>query len=240
MSYERWQTRTWEELKAETQARVDRGAYPVFGISPEDARAALAMISSLDSDEWGAAWMTVGDRYLDRASAAGQGKAAQDALLAAWRLYTFGRWPVAKSPKKVASAAKARAAFEAYGRLVDPVIAPISIPFEDREIVALLQKPKNVIRPPVLISIGGSDLWKDTVAIQSRVFLPHGIAVLALDMPGTGDAPLPAAPGSERMFSAVIDHVAARVDLDSTRIVLRGQSWGSYWAARTGYAEVAR
>jgi hypothetical protein len=240
MSDQRWQTRTWEELKAETQARADRGAYPVFGINPDDARAALAMITSLDPDEWGAAWMTIGDRYLIRAREAGQGKAAQDALLAAWRLYTFGRWPVARSPNKVASAAKARAAFEAYGRAVDPVIEPISIPFEDREIVALLQKPKHVTRPPVLISIGGSDLWKDTVAIQSRAFLPHGIAVLALDMPGSGDAPLPAAPGSERIYSAAINHVLARSDLDGSRIVLRGQSWGSYWAARASYAEVAR
>src|SRR6266700_3274108 len=238
MSDARWRTRTWEELKAETQARADRGAYPVFGISPDDARAALAMISSFDPDEWGAAWMTIGDRHLDRA--AREDKASPHALLAAWRLYTFGRWPVARSPSKVLSAAKARVAFEAYGRLVDPVIEPICMPFEDREIVALLQKPKDVVRPPVLISIGGSDLWKDTVAIQSRAFLPHGIAVLALDMPGTGDAPLPAAPGSERIFSAAIDHVAARSDLDGSRIVLRGQSWGSYWAARTGYAEVAR
>ncbi len=240
MSDERWQTRTWEELKAETQARADRGAYPVFGISPDDARDALAMIRSLDPDEWGAAWMTIGDRHLDRAHEAGQGKTAQDALLAAWRLYTSGRWPVARSPNKVLSAAKARAAFEAYGRAVDPVIEPIRIPFEDREIVALVQKPKDVAKPPVLVSIGGSDLWKDTVAIQSRAFLAHGIAVLALDMPGTGDAPLPAAPGSERIFSAAINHVAARSDLDGARIVLRGQSWGSYWAARTGYAEVAR
>src|SRR5262249_61525220 len=100
--------------------------------------------------------------------------------------------------------------------------------------VALLQNPKNATKPPVLISIGGSDLWKDTVAIQSRAFLAHGIAVLALDMPGTGDAPLPAAPGSERMFSAAIDYVAARSGLDRTRIGLRRQSWGRYWAARTG------
>jgi pimeloyl-ACP methyl ester carboxylesterase len=242
MSEARWQTRSWEELKAETQARADRGAYPVFGISPDDARAALAMITSLDPDEWGAAWMSLGDRHLDRA--AREDKASPDALLAAWRLYTFGRWPVARSPNKVASAAKARAAFEAYGRVVDPAIEPIRIPFEGQkerqEIVALLQKPKAVARPPVLISIGGSDLWKDTVAIQSRAFLSHGIAVLALDMPGTGDAPLPAAPGSERIFSAAIDHVATRSDLDGSRIVLRGQSWGSYWAARTGYVEARR
>jgi hypothetical protein len=34
MTDDGWQTRTWEELKAETQARAERGAYPVFGIWP--------------------------------------------------------------------------------------------------------------------------------------------------------------------------------------------------------------
>jgi esterase FrsA len=238
-----WQTRTWEELKAETQARADRGAYPVFGIRPDDAREALAMIGSLDPEEWGGAWMAIGDRYAEAADAAerqGDRKAAQDALLAAWRLYTFGRWPVAKSPKKVESYAMAKAAFEAYGRLADPPIETVRIPFEGKEIVALLQVPADVSRPPVVISIGGSDLWKDTVAIQSRAFLKWGIAVFALDMPGTGDAPLPVAPGAERMYSAVIDHVQSRPDLDGGRIVVRGQSWGSHWAARTGYAEAKR
>ena len=59
MADEGWQTRTWEELKSETQARVERGAYPVFGIDPGDSRKALAMIGSLDPQEWGAAWMSV-------------------------------------------------------------------------------------------------------------------------------------------------------------------------------------
>jgi esterase FrsA len=243
MAQHTWQTRTWEELKAETQARVDRRAYPVFGIDPQDARDALAMIHSLDPEAWGAAWMTLGDRHVARAEQAGQRgdtKAAQAAWLAAWRLYTFGRWPVAKSPKKVECYAKAKSAFEAYGRIVDPRIETIRIPFEGKEIVGLLQVPKGISRPPVLISIGGSDLWKDTVAIQSRAFLAHGIAVIALDMPGTGDAPLPVLPGSERIYSAVIDHVRRRGDLDGARIIVRGQSWGSYWSARTGYAEAAR
>src|SRR4051794_29299330 len=97
-----WDERTWDELKAETLARAERGAYPVFGIKPEDAREALAMIGSLDPEEWGAAWMAVGDRYTWRADAAarrGDAQAVQEALLAAWRLYTFGRWPVARSPQ---------------------------------------------------------------------------------------------------------------------------------------------
>jgi esterase FrsA len=238
-----WQTRSWEELKAETQARADRGTYPVFGIASEDARAALGMITSLDPEEWGAAWMAVGDRYAQRGHAAERGGSIEGAkvdLLAAWRLYTLGRWPVASSPKKKECQAKARAAFEAYGALLTPNIETIRIPFEGNGIVGLLQAPPGVNRPPVVISIGGSDLWKDTVAIQSRAFLKWGIAVIALDKPGTGDAPLPVRPGAERFISALIDHVQGRADLDGARIIVRGQSWGSYWAARTGYAEAAR
>jgi esterase FrsA len=243
MAEDGWQTRTWEELKAETQARVERGAYPVFGIDPRDSREALAMISSLDPQEWGAAWMSVGDRHFERgqdAARASDNDAAARAFLAAWRLYTFGRWPVASSPNKLQCYERAKQAFAAYGQCVDPKIETLRIPFEGKEIVAFMQRPPGVSRPPVVISIGGSDLWKDTVTIQSRAFLPWGIAVIAVDKPGTGDAPLPVLPGSERIYSALIDHVHARADLDGERIIVRGQSWGSYWSARTGYAEAAR
>jgi esterase FrsA len=155
-----YQTRTWEELKAETLARAERGVYPLFAISSDDARAALAMIHDLDPEAWGAAWMAVGDRYAERAQAleASDTSGAAQAYLAAWRLYTFGRWPVMSSPKKVASYAKAQAAFAAYGRLVTPAIEPLSIPFEGRDIKLWLQKPAGADRPPVTINIGGSDL----------------------------------------------------------------------------------
>src|SRR5713226_1742896 len=60
-------TRTWEELKQETQRRVDKNLGPVGGLKSDDAREALANIHSLDRDEWAAAWSTIGDRYEKRA-----------------------------------------------------------------------------------------------------------------------------------------------------------------------------
>lgn len=238
----RYQTRTWDELKAETLARAERGAYPVFAIAPDDARDALDMIRDLDPEAWGRAWMAVGDRYFERAqnAAASDSAAAERDYLYAWRVYTLGRWPVMSAPGKRASYDKAQGAFAAYGRLVSPAIEALSIPFEGREIRAWLQKPAGVARPPVTINIGGSDLWKDSVAIQARGFLAHGIAAIAVDKPGTADAPVPVRPGSERMVSAIIDHLQAREDLDGTRIIVRGQSWGSYWSARAAYAESNR
>lgn len=124
--------------------------------------------------------------------------------------------------------------------MLDPKIEALRIPFEGKAIDAYLEKPPGTARPPVVIDIGGVDEWKDAAAMDGRAFLGHGIADVAVDMPGTGDAPLPGRPGSERTYSAVIDYLQTRADLDGTRIVVRGVSWGSYWAARVAYAEPKR
>src|SRR5258708_21249198 len=60
-------TRSWEELKEETQRRVDKNLGPVGGLKSEDAREALSNIHSLDRDEWASAWSAIGDRYEKRA-----------------------------------------------------------------------------------------------------------------------------------------------------------------------------
>src|SRR4029079_4993870 len=57
---------------------------------------------------------------------------------------------------------------------------------------------------------------------------------------GTCEAPEPCVPGAERMISAIIDHLVERPDIDGSRIIVRGQSWGSYWSARAAYAEKNR
>src|SRR5882672_2097036 len=95
--------RTLEELKAETQARADRNAYPLTGLKPADVRDALARINTLDRDEWAAAWSAVAARHeanAKAAEAAGRIKEAQESYLMAWRLYSFARWPTPNSPGK--------------------------------------------------------------------------------------------------------------------------------------------
>ena len=48
-------SRTWPELKDAVQQRVDRNAYPLTGMKPDDVRAILSNINSLDRDQWAAA-----------------------------------------------------------------------------------------------------------------------------------------------------------------------------------------
>jgi len=107
--------RTIEEIKTEAISRAENGQYPCIGQNPDDLKEAFANIKTKDRDEWGAAFIAVGDRYM------AEGKAlektdptkADAAYVRAWRVYSFGRWPVPSSPQKQRSYEKALEAFRA-------------------------------------------------------------------------------------------------------------------------------
>src|ERR1700733_9626239 len=56
--------RTIEEIKTEAISRAENGQYPCIGQNPDDLKEAFANIKTKDRDEWGAAFIAVGDRYM--------------------------------------------------------------------------------------------------------------------------------------------------------------------------------
>jgi len=163
------------------------------------------------------------------------------AYVRAWRLYSFGRWPVPSSAGKRAAYAKALEAFLANARRMDPPLDVVRIPFEGSEIVGYLRLPKNAKGPvPLVIAISGLDSRKEDMAMNFGAILPYGIGYLALDSPGTGQAPIKASETAERMFSRVIDYLQTRPEVDSARIAVDGQSFGAYWATKLSIIEHAR
>jgi esterase FrsA len=239
--------RTIEELKAETQARADRNAYPLIGIKPVDARAALAEIKTLDRDEWAAAWSKVAARYetdAKAAEAAGRIDEAKQSYLMAWRLYSFARWPTPNSQGKLTAYAHSLEAFAHYARLLDPAPTLVRIPFEGQEIVGWLRLPKGgqtgAQAAPLVLTISALDSRKEDNVERSDAFIRRGIATFSLDMPGTGQAPLKGDVSSERMFSRALDYVATRPELDAKRVVVQGVSWSGYWAAKLAIVERER
>src|SRR5215831_15599694 len=123
--------RTLDEIKEESIARAERGGYPLIGLDPADVREAFQSITSLDKDQWAAAWIAIGDRYYARAQGVGASNPAEAAsdYLRAWRLYSFGRWPVPSSPGKLRAYNKALAAFLAAAKFLDPPLEVVRIPF---------------------------------------------------------------------------------------------------------------
>ncbi|HEY2137757.1 MAG TPA: alpha/beta hydrolase [Xanthobacteraceae bacterium] len=235
--------RTIEELKTETQARADRNAYPLTGLKPADVRTALSHITTLDRDEWAAAWSAVAATYEASAKTAEQGghiKEAQEDYLQAWRLYSFARWPTPNSPGKQAAYVKALAAFQGYARHLDPAPETVRIPFEGKEIVGVLRLPKGAHGMPLVLTISALDSRKEDNVERSEAFIRRGIATFSFDMPGTGEAPLRGDVDSERMFSRALDYVATRPEIDAKRVVIQGGSWSGYWAAKLGIVERER
>jgi esterase FrsA len=236
-------TRTWEELKQETQRRVDKNLGPVGGVKSEDAREALSNIHSLDRDEWAAAWSAIGERYDKRAQseeAAKNNDAARDDYFWAFRYYTVARWPVPNSVGKQKAYLAALAAFHNYGKFLDPPVEIINVPFEGKSIRGYLRLPKDVRPAPMVLMINGTDSRKEDEVQGHDGLYRSGIGVVAVDMPGTGESPVKADVGSERIFSRVLDYLATRPEVDSKRIVAWGVSYGGHWSANLAYVERAR
>lgn len=232
--------RTLAELKAEVLRRVERGIAPLGGIQLEDAHAALNEIDSLAREQWALAWSTVADQYFEKAEAlrACDYKAAAGHYWRAWRLHQYARWPTENTPARLRAKDRALLAFGAYCLLLEPPIETVRVPFEDGQIVAYLRLPPGIQRAPVVLGISGLDSRKEDVVAYSERYLERGVAIVAVDMPGTGEAPLqPAEPDSERMFSALIDYLRTRRDLDARRIVVQGRSFSGHWAAKLAYTE---
>jgi len=235
--------RTLDEIKMEAIHRAENGMYPLIGLDPADVREAFASIKTTDKDEWAAAFMAVADRYMAQAKlleATDPTKANAD-YIRAWRLYSFGRWPIPASPGKQRSYAKALEAFRAHARFWDPPLEVVHIPFEGKEVIGYLRLPKNAQGPvPLVIAVNGLDSRKEDLAESFGAILPYGIGFFAVDGPGTGQAPIKVSENAERMLSRVIDYVQTRPEVDKSKLAVHGVSWGAYWAAKLAIVERAR
>jgi dienelactone hydrolase len=232
-----------DQLKQEVQRRSDRNMPPLGGVAPEDARAALSRVTSLDREQWVLAFSSVADQHQERAQALetrDRAGAAKE-YWQAWRLFHFARWPTENTPAKRLAKQRAVEAFRQYATLAAPPIEVVRIPFEGREIVAYLRLPANARPAPLVFGIAGLDSRKEDVAAHSDGYVGNGLGLFAIDLPGTGESPHAAAEiHSDRIFSAALDYLAQRPDVDAGRIVVQGRSWSGYWAAKLAVTECAR
>jgi esterase FrsA len=235
--------RTIDEIKAEAIHRAEVGQYPLIGLDPADVKEAFNSIHTRDKDEWAAAFMGVADRYMNEAKALEKtdpAKANAD-YIRAWRLYSFGRWPIPASPGKQRSYEKAIEAFLAHARFWDPPLEIVRIPFEGKEIIGYLRLPKNTNGPvPLVLAVNGLDSRKEDLSESFSAILPFGVGFLAVDGPGTGQCPIKVSETSDRMFSRILDYIATRPEIDKNRVTMHGVSWGAYWATKMAIVEHAR
>ena len=233
--------RTIDEIKQESMLRAEKGAYPLGGLNPQDVEEALSYIKTRDRDDWAAGFSKVAAKYMAIGNQATDPKSAGEAYKRAWRLYYFAQWPVPNSAGKKQAYASALDAYAKYSKTLDNPMKAVQIPFEGKTIHAYVRMPKNATGPvPMILAISGLDSRKETVAESYSQILDKGIGYLAVDSPGTGQAPVKVGPGAGKMFSAILDYMAQQPEMDKSRIVVSGVSFGGYWATELAFKEKAR
>lgn len=136
--------------------------------------------------------------------------------------------------------------------LLDPPGERVAISYEGKQLYGNLRKPKEVAkaqpgvrdssdtgRPPVVVMCMGLDSTKEEMDDYENRFLKRGVATLAFDGPGQGEAEydFPICPEYEKPVKAVIDYLETRGDIDRGRIGVWGVSLGGYYAPRAACFE---
>ncbi len=115
----------------------------------------------------------------------------------------------------------------------------VEMPFEGTFFRGILRKPEGIDRPPIVIMCMGLDSAKEETEAYEQPFLARGLAILAFDGPGQGEAEyeLGIRGDYEVAVRAVVDWVEQRGDVDTQRIGLWGVSMGGYYAPRAAAFE---
>ena len=235
--------RTLEEARAWMLDRTRKRIHPMNNLSFDDTASVVERLQGLDPVNWAAAWTSAGEQAWRSGEAArdvGDFAKAKAEFLRAHGFFFLGRFPCPNHPDKLASAVREREAYLAAGALFEPPVERVVMPFaggagDGDEVVFLVRRPPGVVRPAVVVMWGGVDAWKEQMTAASDLVLAKGLATVAVDGPGTGEAPVKGAPGAERQFLPVFDWLAAQPDLDGARPGVLGRSFGGYWATRLAH-----
>src|SRR3990172_2300392 len=123
--------------------------------------------------------------------------------------------------------------------LRDPPGERVLIPYEGRYLAGNLRRPRGVAKPPVVVMCMGLDSTKEEMDDYENRFLKRGLATLAFDGPGQGEAEYDFAicPEYEKPVKAVIDFIETRSDIDAGHVGIWGVSLGGYYAPRAACFE---
>jgi dienelactone hydrolase len=186
----------------------------------------------------GPAFAAVARRREAKANAAAQADrkvTARDNFFMAAVHWGAAQWPYDENDDtNIAYNNKKRECYAKYATLADHHVEAVWVPLKDKAIPAWLHLPPNhgSGRLPVVIAVPGMDSYKEIqVALYGDKYLNRGIAVLAIDGPGQYEAPMIGLNFSMENWiatgPALVDWIAARHELDATRIAVAGTSFGS-------------
>lgn len=200
-------------------------------------------------ESWHQEWSATADRLAaeaEQSESAGRLISAREAYLRASNYYRAALYFLYAAPVEqllLDTYQKHATTFSKAARLFVPAFEAVSIPYEGKQLPGYFYKADNSgARHPTLIVNGGYDSTHQEAYFHIvPAALRRGYNVLAFDGPGQGAKLFlenyPMRHDWEKVITPVVDYLVKRKEVDKSKIVLYGPSWGGMLAPRAAAYE---
>lgn len=195
-----------------------------------------------DVESWISAWTATArrvEKYAEKAFSKGHKVSAKESWLRATTYYQAAFFFVRnEDPRKAELYGKHNQCFQAAGKLFEPPLEVLAIPYEGRTLFGYFLRCDDESRPTVLIQMGADGSAEQMYfSGGGAAALRRGYNALLFEGPGqTGsfmrDISLTYRHDWEVPVSAVVDYARSRPDVDVNRIALIAYSMGGYFGPR--------
>ncbi len=211
------------------------------GTDYADFQATLGRIGRWE--DWCLQWGRTGAGYealAERAERRGRRLTAAGAWRRAALCWHWGKFLFSEYPREQRAAHERTVACYARGAwALEPPAERVEVPYRGTRLAGYLRLPAGARPVPAVVMVPGLDSVKEELQATAEHLLRRGLATLAVDGPGQGEAEydLPVEPAYERVVAACFDWLEHRPEVDPERLGVFGVSLGGYYAARAAAFE---
>jgi len=209
------------------------------GAETGEAFYVAANIKDGDAASWQEQWIDMAGRVEARglkSMEAGHALSASQQLMRASNYYRFGLLAMMyDDPRFKPIAAKSREDMIKAGKLMDPPMEYVEIPFEGTVLPGYFRKAAKDNKPrQTLLMLGGGETYaEDLVLYIMPQAIARGYNFMTLDLPGQGMLPLEGKVFRPEMYHAIkkaVDYLESRKDVDPKKLAVYGISGGGGFA----------
>jgi alpha-beta hydrolase superfamily lysophospholipase len=215
---------------------ANRGRLATMGLPSDVTGHALGRVRSVR--DWDVAWTWAAQRFLGEGRVyqrGGQEDAAALSQQHAALAYHLAGMLVFDDPRKIrALRASASSLYARSLPVLRPAVRRVEVPWRATHLPGYLALPETMSGPASLVvMLNGTSTSKEETLLWGGAFLEQGLAVFALDWPGSGESSLhvPPTPDCDDFLEGVIVVVSGESVIDASRIGLVGFSLGGAVAA---------
>lgn len=215
---------------------LNQGRLAAMGLPADTVEETLRRVRSID--DWDEAWTWAAQRFLGESRVqqrTGHREAAALSQRHAALAFHLASMLVFDDAREVRTLrASAASLFTRSLSVLRPAVRRVEVPWRTAHLPGYLALPESANGPsPLVVMLNGSSTSKEETLLWSDPFLEQGLAVLALDWPGSGESALtvPPTPNCDDFTDGVVALARDHRGLDTRRIGLLGFSLGGAVAA---------